>query len=105
MTDRAVCLSGRMAGSPHCVHLEIQHLVRALFYFTADQRRFLPIVLLALVFNLSNVLGFTYADRDAQKQRANSALSSGNILGFGFGGIGGQLVGGLVRNSLGRVLG
>ncbi|KAK1925607.1 hypothetical protein DB88DRAFT_484484 [Papiliotrema laurentii] len=66
---------------------------------------FLPIVILALVFNLSNLLGFTYADRDAQKRWANSAFSSGNILGFGLGGIGGQLVGGMVRNSLGRVLG
>ena len=61
-------------------------------------------MLLALVFNLSNLLGFTYADRDAQKRWANSAFSSGNILGFGFGGIGGQLVGGMVKNSLGRVL-
>ncbi|WRT64379.1 uncharacterized protein IL334_001311 [Kwoniella shivajii] len=66
---------------------------------------FLPIVLLALVFNLSNLLGFTYADRDAQKRFASGIASSGNLLGFGFGGIGGQLVGGMMKNTLGRVLG
>lgn len=66
---------------------------------------FLPIVLLALVFNLSNVLGFTYADRDAQRRWASSIASNGNVLGFGFGGIGGQLVGGALRSGLGRVLG
>ncbi|ORX37352.1 Golgi apparatus membrane protein TVP23 [Kockovaella imperatae] len=66
---------------------------------------FLPIVLLALVFNLSNLLGFTYADRDQQRRWASSAMSTGNILGFGMGGIGGQLVGGMVRNSLGKMLG
>ncbi|WWC66169.1 uncharacterized protein I206_100070 [Kwoniella pini CBS 10737] len=66
---------------------------------------FLPIVLLALVFNLSNLLGFTYADRDAQKRWANGIAASGNLMGFGLGGIGGQLVGGMVKNSLGRMLG
>ncbi|CAD6569697.1 MAG: Golgi apparatus membrane protein TVP23 A [Tremellales sp. Tagirdzhanova-0007] len=49
---------------------------------------FLPIVFLALVFNLSNLLGFTYADRDAQRHWASSVAASGNLLGFGFGGIG-----------------
>ncbi|WVN89157.1 uncharacterized protein L203_104373 [Cryptococcus depauperatus CBS 7841] len=66
---------------------------------------FLPIVFLALVFNFSNLLGFTYADRDAQRRWASGVASSGNLLGFGFGGIGGQLVGGMVKNSLGRMLG
>ncbi|BEI86109.1 hypothetical protein CcaverHIS002_0603960 [Cutaneotrichosporon cavernicola] len=61
---------------------------------------FLPIVLLALVFNLSNVVGFSYADRDAQKRWASAAAGS-NIFG-GMGGLGGQLVGGLVRGSVGR---
>lgn len=109
----------------YCIVLLGEHLIivprlKGTFLYSASARRelllfraetkltlcsFLPIVLLALVFNLSNVLGFTYADRDAQKRWANSALSSGNIFGFGFGGIGGQLVGGLVRNSLGRVMG
>ena len=64
---------------------------------------FLPIVLLALVFNVSNLLGFTYADRDAQRRWASAAAGSGNLLGFGVGGFGGQLVGGMVRNSIGRV--
>ena len=31
---------------------------------------------------------------------ASSVAASGNLLGFGFGGIGGQLVGGIVRNEL-----
>ncbi|ORY23347.1 hypothetical protein BCR39DRAFT_549346 [Naematelia encephala] len=66
---------------------------------------FLPIVFLALVFNLSNVLGFTYADRDAQRRWANSAMANSNLLGFGVGGIGGQLLGGLVTRGLGRMLG
>ncbi len=97
--------------------------------------RFLPIVILALVFNMSNVLGFTYvhyrslppskpvlradsslsihqsyADRDSKRRWANSALSSGlggglDILPFGLGGVGAQLVGGAVRSGLGRVFG
>ena len=46
-----------------------------------------------------------YADRDAQRHWASSVAASGNLLGFGFGGIGGQLVGGLVRSGLGRILG
>ncbi|ODN92022.1 cytoplasmic protein [Cryptococcus wingfieldii CBS 7118] len=65
---------------------------------------FLPIVALALVFNLSNLVGFTYADRDAQKRWA-SGIASGNLFGFGMGGIGGQLVGGAVKNTLGKVFG
>ena len=62
-------------------------------------------MLLALVFNLSNLLGFTcvcyeptdnrYADRDAQRRWSNNL----------FGGIGGQLMGGVIKNSIGRVLG
>lgn len=89
--------------------------------YTAEYTcRFLPIVLLALVFNLSNLLGFTYvptslsslrraltcryADRDAQRRWASNIASSGNLLGFGMGGLGGQLVGGMVRNSFGRLV-
>lgn len=45
-----------------------------------------------------------YADRDAQKRWANRVVS-GNVFGFDLGGLGGQMVGGLVKNSLGRVLG
>ncbi|KAI5453281.1 Golgi apparatus membrane protein tvp23 [Naganishia albida] len=63
---------------------------------------FLPIVILALVFNFSNVLGFTYADRDAKRQWANS-VSSGAFGLPGLGGIGGQLVGGAIRSGLSRV--
>lgn len=68
---------------------------------------FLPIVVLALVFNLSNVLGFTYADRDAKRRWASATLSSNNLFGFGLGGlggIGGQLIGGAVRSGLSRVM-
>ncbi|KAJ9111732.1 hypothetical protein QFC19_001093 [Naganishia cerealis] len=63
---------------------------------------FLPIVILALVFNLSNVLGFTYADRDAKQRWANQ-VSSGAFGLPGLGGIGGQLVGGAIRSGLSRV--
>lgn len=66
--------------------------------------RYLPIVALALVFNLSNVLGFTYADRDAKQRWANSAMGSSFGLGS-IGGLGGQLVGGAMRSGLGRVFG
>ncbi|VDB99843.1 unnamed protein product [Peniophora sp. CBMAI 1063] len=60
---------------------------------------FIPIVGLALVFNMTNVVGFTYADRDAkQKWAANAAGWS-----MGIGGIGGQLLSGVVKNSVGRV--
>lgn len=106
---------------------EIQLFVRArpcrvdidLSCFT---RSFIPIVALALVFNMINVVGFTYAfvsrhidsrqltyrhlpcrDRDAKKKWASSMASSG--WGLGIGGIGGQLISGVVRNSVGRVFG
>ncbi|KAI0094680.1 DUF846-domain-containing protein [Irpex rosettiformis] len=60
---------------------------------------FIPIVMLALVFNVSNAVGFTYADRDAKIKFANQ-------LGGGWGGIGGlgtQVLAGVVKNSVGRV--
>ncbi|KAG6842506.1 Golgi apparatus membrane protein tvp23 [Blastosporella zonata] len=59
---------------------------------------FIPIVILALVFNFTNAIGFTYADRDAKQKWANSMGSS-----WGLGGIGGQLLAGAVKNSVGRV--
>ncbi|GLB36332.1 hypothetical protein LshimejAT787_0306200 [Lyophyllum shimeji] len=59
---------------------------------------FIPIVLLALVFNFTNAIGFTYADRDAKQRWANNVSSS-----WGLGGIGGQLLAGAVKNSVGRV--
>jgi hypothetical protein len=83
--------------------------------------RFLPIVFLALVFNITNAIGFTYAyvsfslvlrqpfnvhlyrDRDAkQRWAASVALGGWNM---GFGGLGGQIIGGVVKNSVGRAFG
>ncbi|KAH8835341.1 Golgi apparatus membrane protein TVP23 [Flagelloscypha sp. PMI_526] len=62
---------------------------------------FVPIVLLALVFNVTNVIGFTYADRDArQKWAQNSGWGLSSLGGFG-----GQLVAGAVKNSVSRVFG
>ncbi|KDR85176.1 hypothetical protein GALMADRAFT_326856 [Galerina marginata CBS 339.88] len=64
---------------------------------------FIPIVVLALVFNMTNVIGFTYADRDAKQRWANSV--AGGSWGLGLGGIGGQLLTGAVKKSVGRVFG
>ncbi|KAJ7224500.1 Golgi apparatus membrane protein TVP23 [Mycena pura] len=64
---------------------------------------FVPIVVLALVFNVTNAIGFTYADRDAKQRWANSVVSSGWNLGLG--GIGGQLISGAVQKGVGRVFG
>lgn len=85
-----------------------------------SSKRFLPIVVLALVFNITNAIGFTYAyassvyvficlwtsfesDRDA-KERWASSVTSG-AWNVGFGGFGGQIIGGVVKNSVGRVFG
>ncbi|KAH8102599.1 DUF846-domain-containing protein [Cristinia sonorae] len=62
---------------------------------------FIPIVALALVFNITNAIGFTYADRDAKSRWANQLAGSG--WGLGMGGIGGQLLTSAVKNSVGRV--
>jgi hypothetical protein len=59
-----------------------------------------PTTILALIFNTTNVIGFTYADRDAKEKWA-----SGVAWNMGFGGIGGQLLTGAVKNSVGRVFG
>ncbi|KAJ7453940.1 Golgi apparatus membrane protein TVP23 [Mycena galericulata] len=64
---------------------------------------FVPIVVLALVFNVTNAVGFTYADRDAKQRWANSVVGSGWSLGLG--GIGGQLLTGAVQKGVGRVFG
>ncbi|KAI1797815.1 DUF846-domain-containing protein [Ganoderma leucocontextum] len=64
---------------------------------------FVPIVVLALVFNITNAIGFTYADRDAKQKWANNLASSGWSMGMG--GIGGQILTGVVKNSVGRVFG
>ncbi|KAJ3506062.1 hypothetical protein NLJ89_g7082 [Agrocybe chaxingu] len=63
---------------------------------------FIPIVVLALVFNVTNVIGFTYADRDAKQKWANSVGGWG--LGS-LGGIGGQIITGAVKKSVGKVFG
>ncbi|KAJ7126632.1 Golgi apparatus membrane protein TVP23 [Mycena crocata] len=65
---------------------------------------FVPIVILALVFNVTNAVGFTYADRDAKQRWANSVVGSAWSLP-GLGGIGGQLLTGAVQKSVGRVFG
>lgn len=88
--------------------------------------------MLALVFNITNAVGFTYAwvlflkkletiitclltvvllfccscvcrDRDAKQKWATNMAASGWSMGFG--GIGGQLLSGAVKNSVGRVFG
>ncbi|KAJ6625010.1 hypothetical protein B0H10DRAFT_2162094 [Mycena sp. CBHHK59/15] len=64
---------------------------------------FVPTVILALVFNVTNAVGFTYADRDAKQRWANSVVGSGWSLGLG--GIGGQLISGAVQKGVGRVFG
>ncbi|KAJ7173869.1 Golgi apparatus membrane protein TVP23 [Mycena filopes] len=64
---------------------------------------FIPIVILALVFNVTNAVGFTYADRDAKQRWANSVVGSGWNMGLG--GIGGQLISGAVQRGVGRVFG
>ncbi|KAI0067710.1 DUF846-domain-containing protein [Artomyces pyxidatus] len=64
---------------------------------------FVPIVVLALVFNMTNVIGFTYADRDAKQRWAQNVAGSG--WGIGMGGFGGQILTGVVKNSVGKVFG
>ncbi|KAK0465387.1 Golgi apparatus membrane protein TVP23 [Desarmillaria tabescens] len=59
---------------------------------------FIPIVILALVFNITNAIGFTYADRDAKQRWANNLSSS-----WGMGGITGSLLSGAVKQSVGRI--
>jgi len=64
---------------------------------------FIPIVLLALIFNVTNVVGFTYADRDAKQRWASGVASAGWNMGLG--GIGGTIMTGVMKNSVGRVFG
>jgi len=63
---------------------------------------FLPIVALAIVFNVTNVIGFSYADRDAKQKWASSMASGGWNLGIG--GVGGQLLSSAVSSGVGRLL-
>jgi len=53
------------------------------------------------VFNMTNVIGFTYADRDAKQKWANGVVGGG----WSLGGIGGQMLTGAVKKSVGRVFG
>jgi len=64
---------------------------------------FIPIITLALVFNITNVIGFTYADRDAKQKWANSV--TGGAWSLGIGGIGDQILTGAVKKGVGRVFG
>ncbi|KIJ68250.1 hypothetical protein HYDPIDRAFT_36747 [Hydnomerulius pinastri MD-312] len=64
---------------------------------------FVPIVILALVFNITNAVGFTYADRDAKQRWAHSVAGSGWSMGVS--GLGGQILTSAVKNSVGRIFG
>lgn len=63
---------------------------------------FLPIVLLALVFNITNVIGFTYADRDSKRKWA-SGIAANSMFGS-IGGIGGSIVSGLGKSDQSTLL-
>jgi len=78
-------------------------LVLLIVSFLKFNLSFIPIVALALIFNITNVVGFTYADRDAKQRWANSVASSGWNMGIG--GIGGTIMTGVMKNSVGRVFG
>ncbi|KAF5313270.1 hypothetical protein D9619_003034 [Psilocybe cf. subviscida] len=62
---------------------------------------FIPIIILALVFNFTNVIGFTYADRDAKQKWANELAGNG----WGIGAIGGQILTGAVKKGVSRFMG
>jgi len=64
---------------------------------------FVPIVILALVFNVTNAVGFTYADRDAKQRWVNSV--GGSSWTMGMGGLGGQLLTSAVKNGVGKLFG
>jgi len=61
---------------------------------------FVPITLLALIFNVTNAVGFTYADRDAKQKWV-----SGVAWDMGVGGLSGQIFSGIVKSSVGKVFG
>ncbi|KAJ8084217.1 Golgi apparatus membrane protein tvp23 [Marasmius tenuissimus] len=60
---------------------------------------YLPIVILALIFNLTNAVGFTYADRDSKQRWANKVVGGG----WGIGGLGGSIITGAVQKGVGRL--
>ncbi|KAG8810614.1 Golgi apparatus membrane protein tvp23, partial [Serendipita sp. 400] len=49
---------------------------------------------------ITNAVGFTYADRDAKARWANSVVSDNWNVGFG--GLGGQIMGSVVKQGVGR---
>jgi hypothetical protein len=62
---------------------------------------FVPIVILALVFNVTNAVGaMSSSDRDKQRS-ANSVAGSG----WSMGGLGGQLLTSAVKNGAGKLFG
>ncbi|KAI0053284.1 DUF846-domain-containing protein [Auriscalpium vulgare] len=77
-------------------------LVLLVVSFLKFNLSFVPIVILALVFNFTNVIGFTYADRDAKQRWAANVASSTWGLGGGFGS---QILTGVVKKGVGRVFG
>ncbi|KAI6132676.1 DUF846-domain-containing protein [Pisolithus thermaeus] len=98
--------------SPPCVRNVLQIAIYAfplcwLLLFVVSIVRFnlsfIPIVVLALVFNITNAVGFTYADRDAKQRWASGVAGSG--WNSGIGGIGGQIMTGVVKNSIGKIFG
>ncbi|KAK1223789.1 Golgi apparatus membrane protein tvp23 [Marasmius sp. AFHP31] len=60
---------------------------------------YLPIVILALIFNITNAVGFTYADRDSKQRWANKVVGGG----WGIGGLGGSIITGAVQKGVGRL--
>ncbi|KAJ8469141.1 hypothetical protein ONZ45_g16993 [Pleurotus djamor] len=62
--------------------------------------KYIPIVVLALVFNFTNAIGFTYADRDAKQRWATGVAG-----GWALGGIGGQLVSSAISKGVGKMFG
>ncbi|GAA6046568.1 hypothetical protein JCM3770_006213 [Rhodotorula araucariae] len=68
---------------------------------------FLPIVMLALVFNVTNTVGYTYGmaplDRDAKRRWATGMAASG-MLGQ-LGGVGGSIVSGIASTAYRKFLG
>lgn len=65
VVDCPLCVSFGMVSTLNCIPSQVQCFVsQSCFSFLVERNltwpRFLPIVVLALVFNLSNLLGFTY---------------------------------------------
>lgn len=61
---------------------------------------FVPITFLALIFNVTNAVGFTYADRDAKRK-----WTAGVAWDMGIGGLGGQIFSGVIKSRVSKVFG